>query len=179
MLVRKAGVGDQGERLAGGAERLGVPGAAAEQLDAVRGAALVALGDDDVEAAVVAGDDLGERQLAVEPGDEGEALGRGDHVGLGAGLAVAPGVLAGMVDLERVRVVLDGADAQAQLDQLGHELLDQGRLARVALADDGDEGGLARLRAALPLPGHAVQRSEEPRAGKPGLTPRRPRPRPP
>src|SRR5665648_1041549 len=38
-----------------------------------------------------------------------------------------------------LRVMLDGADAQAELHELWDDLLDQGRLARVALADDGDE----------------------------------------
>ena len=76
VLVLEVRVGDEGDRLARRAERLGVAGADAEELDAVRGGALVALGDDDVEAAVVAADDLGERQLAVQPGDEGEALRR-------------------------------------------------------------------------------------------------------
>ena len=85
--------------------------------------------------------------------------GGGDDVGFGAGLAVPPGVLARVVDLEGVRVVLDGPDAQPELDELRHDLLDEGRLAGVALADDGDEGGPVLGRGVLLL-AHAVQRSE-------------------
>ena len=98
-----------------------MPRADPEELHAVRRGALVPLGDDDVEAVVEAARDVDQLELVVELGDEGEALRRGDHVGLGARLAVPPGVLAGMVDLEGVRVMLDGADAQPELDQLGQE----------------------------------------------------------
>ena len=73
--------------------------------------------------------------------DVGETLGRSDDVGLRPGLAVAPGVLARVVDLEAVGVVLDGADPQPEPDELGHELLDQRGLARVALADHRHQRG--------------------------------------
>src|SRR5450830_1545292 len=142
VLVAELSVGDEGDRLAGAAEWIGVAGADAEQLDAVRGGALVALRHDEVEAGEEAARDVGEWHLAVELRDESEPLRRGDGVGVDAGLAVPPGVRAGMVDLEAVRVVLDGADAQAELHELWDDLLDQGRLARVALADDGDESRL-------------------------------------
>src|SRR5665647_1834539 len=85
-------------------ERIEVAGADAEQLDAVRGGALVALRHDEVEAGEEAARDVGEWHLAVELRDEGKPLRRGDGVGVGAGLAVPPGVLAWMVDLEAVRV---------------------------------------------------------------------------
>ena len=88
--------------------------------------------------------DVGQRELAVELGQmkarrSGEEMG----VGPGPGLAAPPGVLAGVVDLEAVRVVLDRADAQAELHgSSGTTSLDERCLARVALADDGDEGRL-------------------------------------
>ena len=53
--------------------------------------------------------------------------------------------------------MLDGADAQPQAHELGDELLDQRRLAGVALADDGDQGRLGgRLGRAL-RPGLALR----------------------
>src|SRR5665647_2984167 len=127
VLVLQLRVGDEGDGLAGAAEWLRVAGADAEQLDAVRRRAFVALGDDEVEAGEEAARDIGQRQLAVQPGDEREALRRGDGVGVGTGLAVPPGVLARMVDLEAVRVVLDGADAQAEPHEFWDDLFDQGR----------------------------------------------------
>ena len=53
---------------------------------------------------------------------------------------VAPGVLAGHVDVEVVHVVLHGRDAHAPGGQLADELLDEGGLAGVALPDEGDDG---------------------------------------
>ena len=78
-----------------------------EDLDPVRRGALVAFGHHEVETGEITARDRAERHLAVEPRDVGETLRRGDHVGLRAGLAVAPRVLAGVVDLEAVGVVLD------------------------------------------------------------------------
>src|SRR5450830_1784675 len=128
VLVVQLRVGDERDGLAGSAEWIGVAGADAEQLDAVRGGALVALRHDEVEAGEEAARDVCEWHLAVELRDEGKPLRRRDGVGVGAGLAVPPGVLARMVDLEAVRVMLDGADAQAELHELWDDLLDQGRL---------------------------------------------------
>ena len=44
-----------------------------------------------------------------------------------------------MVDLKVVRIVLDRADPQSEPFELGQQSLDERGLARVALADDGDQ----------------------------------------
>ena len=46
-----------------------------------------------------------------------------------------------MVDVEAVSVVFHGRDPKAEPRQLRQQPLDERGLARVALADDGDEGG--------------------------------------
>lgn len=54
-------------------------------------------------------------------------------------LRMAPGILAGLIDVETlVPVVLDGADADAALRETGNDLLHQRGLAGVLVSHKGD-----------------------------------------
>ena len=69
---------------------------------------------------------------------QGPAVGGGEEDLLRPGLAVSPGVLARLVDLEVVVALLDHCDPQPGLDKPGQEALDQGGLAAAAPADDAE-----------------------------------------
>ena len=138
MRVREAGVGDERQRLAGLAHRRLVAGARAEHLDDVGRLAAIALADHDVVPFEVPVNDVVQARLLVALRDEGQLGGRRDCVGGGAGLPVAPRILAGQVDVE-LRHALDGADPQAAARELRDEPLDERRLAAVGPADDAED----------------------------------------
>ena len=62
----------------------------------------------------------------------------GEHHLVGAGLAVAPGVLARLVEVDLVMGVLDGGDPVALGGQVGDQPLDQRGLAVVLPADHAE-----------------------------------------
>jgi hypothetical protein len=85
-----------------------------------------------------------ERALLVHAPDDGELGRRGDHGRDGPGARVPPGVLARDVDVDLVDVVLDRRHAPAAGGELADQTLHGGRLARVGLADDRDDGDAVR-----------------------------------
>lgn len=88
---------------------------------------------------VHAAHDVGALHLALHRLDARHLPWCGDHRLARAGGAVAVRVLAGIVDVEaHVAVVLHAAHVIAARDQLGYELLDKRRLARVVATHDGE-----------------------------------------
>ena len=151
--------------------------ARAHDLHGGQPALAVAFHDDDV-VPVHAAHDVGALHLALHRLDARHLPRRGDHRLARPGGAVAVRVLTGIVDVEaHVAVVLHAAHVVTARDQLGYELLDKRRLARVMAAHDseGRAGDVHHVHAPV-LSAHKYSMAQRPSRHSP-ISFRRPFPR--
>lgn len=129
---------------------------ATEDLNLWGGARLIPFRDHKINAIEIALHDLMQGDVVVGVADNPKPTGGGECHDIRAGLFMSPGVFTGFVHVEFMDMVLDRPDSDMPGPERRDEFLQEGGLAAVGLADDGDDGGHDLLSAWWPSHGTAT-----------------------